>query len=756
MKKFKKYAPKVLSAVLGMTIICGSIGTAAYSAGAKSVDAENTNTRTSASAEKASESPTSDSKDLSKEETVYVLADTQGKAKKVIVSDWIKNSAKENQIKDITNLSDIKNLKGDETYRINKDNMCVWDANGNDIYYQGTTSQALPVELTLSYTLDGKKISADELAGKSGKVTMRFDYNNTQYEKVKIDGKEEKIYVPFVMLTGMILDNNNFKNVEISNGKIINDGDRTYAAGFAFPGMQSNLNIDKDKLEVPDYVEITADVTDFQLATTLTLATNEVFSNMDFSKVDDKISDLSDSLKDLTDATDKLIDGSSQLYSGLNTLLDKSGELIEGVNKLSAGANQLKDGAKSLDSGVLQLSNGANTLDSGAASLNEGADSVDKGVAELQGYIAQLTGGLNTISENSGTLNAGAKQVFETLLATADAQLAAAGVTADKLTIENYDKVLDGVLSSLDKDSVKKLAYDTALKTVTATVKSHESYIRDAVESSVRKQITESVLAAAGYSMTADEYDSAVAAGAIPQEVQSQISSAVSSQMSSGDIQALIESKTAEQIQSLITENMSSDEVQSQINAAVEKAEAGAKSISSLKLQLDSFNQFYQGIHTYTAGVDTANEGAKKILSGSYALKDGTSALKNGTGDLKKGTGDLLSGTGSLKDGTSSLLNGSGILAEGINSLSGGSTELVDGVKQLKEGSMSLNDGLKQYKKEGIQVLVDAVDGDVKGLINRLKEISKVSSNYKSYSGIAEDMNGKVNFIYKTDAIENK
>ncbi|MGN0442902.1 MAG: hypothetical protein ACI4FO_09405 [Acutalibacteraceae bacterium] len=782
MSKIKKYMPKVLSGVLSLTILCCTIGVASYSAGAKSTGAETTNTNisdTSSNVKSVSEDKT---KKLSKNETVYVIANADGSAKKVIVSDWIKNTAKAKSFGDISNLDNIVNVKGDETYTVNENNMYEWSADGNDIYYQGTGKSELPVGLSVSYTLDGKKISADKLAGQSGKVKIRFDYTNRQSEKIKIDGKEEEIYVPFVMLTGMMLDNDVFRNVEVSNGKVINDGSHTYVAGFALPKMQSNLNIDSKDFEIPEYVEITADVKNFELATTLTLAANDMFSDVDFSKVDDKIDSLSDSLDELTDAANQLIDGSSQLYDGLKTLLDKSGELIEGVEqlydgaeKISSGAQELDNGAgalasgaKDLDNGVGTLKDGADSLDSGVSSLNDGAISLDSGVSQLQGYVATLSSGLNTISGNSESLNAGAKQIFDTLLATADTQIAAAGLQADKLTISNYAQVLDKLVGSLSEDNVKTVAYNTALETVTTTVNSQKDVIREAVESAVRKQVTESVLASAGYSMSAEQYDSAIASGQIPDEVQVQINTAVSTQMSSSSIQSTIDINTQSQIQSLIDTNMQSDEVQSQINSAVEKASAGKNSLSSLKEQLDNYNIFYQGVLTYTDGVDKANAGAQQILGGTNTLKEGSYTLKNGSKQLKSGSGSLKDGAGtlkdgadslnsgaqSLKDGTSELNSGAKNLVQGVASLKEGSSAFVSGVKQLNDGSMTLNDGLKKFKEDGIDVLVDAVGGDVNGLVSRLKAVSEVSSHYKSYSGISDEMDGKVDFIYKTDSIE--
>ena len=320
MKTAKKELLKIV-AVAAAGVIAGTGVTAATIGAAKKTDGTKS-TATSISSE--SESKT---ESTAKNETVYVLANADGSVKKIIVSDWIKNSLNEKSLKDKTDLSDVKNVKGDESYVMDSDNMRVWNADGADIYYQGTISKELPVDLKVSYKLDGKAVSAEEIAGKSGKATIRFDYTNKQYSEVNIGGKTEKFYVPFAMLTGLMLDNDVFSNVSVTNGKIINDGDRMVVAGFALPGLQQNLNLSKDKLEIPDYVEITADVKNFALTTTLTLAANSLFNEIDTSKLN-SADDLQAQLNELTSGMTKLINGSSELYGALTTLLSKSKELV--------------------------------------------------------------------------------------------------------------------------------------------------------------------------------------------------------------------------------------------------------------------------------------------------------------------------------------------------------------------------------------------------------------------------------------------
>lgn len=683
---------------------------------------------------------------IAKEETVYVLAGADGATQNIIVSDWLKNTDNADTLRDWSELSDIENVNGEETYTSEGNHTYVWDAKGNDIYYQGNIEKELPVTMKVHYMLDGKEISPSELAGKSGKVTIRFEYTNQEYEFVTVNGMEKKMYVPFAVMTGMVLDHDIFHNVEVTNGKLLNDGGRTVVAGIAFPGLQENLEVDADDFEIPDYVEMTADVTGFEMGMTATVVTNEVFNEVDVDEVD-SIDELQDSLGELTDAMGQLLDGSAQLYDGLHTLQEKSGELSSGVNELSSGAETLKAGVGSLDAGVSQLQAGAE----------------------------QLSAGLGTIVANNDTLNGGARQVFETLLATADSQLAQAGLSVPTLTIGNYGEVLTGVIASLDENAV----YEQALAQVTAAVEAQRPYIEEQVTAAIREMVKEQVTAAVKEQVTEQvtavvrenveaqvilsatgmdkaSYEAAVAAGMVDEATQAAIQSAIEAQMVSESVQAMINANVEEQmasesvqaviaanveeqmqsdsiketiaanteaqVQKAIADHMASDEVVSQLAAASE----GAKSVITLKTSLDSYNAFYLGLQNYTAAVAQAAAGAAE-------LKTGADSLKAGSGELYDGTSKLCDGIQTLKNSTPNLL---------------------DGVDQLADGALKLSDGLQEFDEKGIQKLVDAVDGDLDGLVERIRAMVDISKNYKTFAGIDENMSGQVKFIYRTEAVE--
>lgn len=759
-----KTTKKILAICLCAALCLGGAGMAFAQASSKKADDQPVS-----AAQQAAELQ----QKISKDETVYVLTGADGSVKKIIVSDWLKNELGSASVADKSDLSDIENVKGDESYTINGDNMTVWDAQGNDIYYQGNIQKELPVGLSVRYYLDGKSVSPEELKGKSGKVTIRFDYENRQYETVQINGVNQRIYVPFAMLTGMILDNDTFQNVQITNGKLVNDGDRTVVVGLAFPGLQENLNLSRDDLSIPDSVEITADVTNFSLGMTVTLACNDLFSQL--GDVDLTSLDSTSALDQLTGAMDQLLNGSSSLYEGLSTLLDKSGELVSGVEELAQGA----------------------------AAIKSGADSVDDGAAQLKAGLANLSSGLNTLSANSEALNSGAKQVFNSLLETAAAQIRAKGLNVPDLTIENYAEELNTLIKSLDETTV----YETALKQVTDAVEAQRPVInqkvteavRQQVETqvtaAVRQQVTEKVTAAVQQQVTATvtdtvqqqvaeqviqaaanmskaDYDAAVAAGIIPQQTQDAVNAAIQAQMGSEAvqskiaenvsaqmasqavqskitenidtqisseavqatitentdaqlqaeaIQATIQQQTELQVQKAISENMASDAVQSQLK----KASEGAQTLIALKASLDDYNTFYLGLLTYTGGVDDAAAGANSLYAGA-------DQLKGGTAQLRAGAAQLYNGVLQLQDGTPAL---------------------VSGVTQLKDGAMQLSEGLQQFNRDGIQKLVHLLQNDVGDLSARVQATIDVSKDYRSFAGISDDAEGQVKFIYRTDEI---
>lgn len=657
--------------------------------------------------------------ETTKDETVYVLANAEGEAKRVIVSDWLTNPDGEKDLADATTLKDAKAVKGSAFL---KDG--VWyNADGADVYYQGDAEDALPVNLTVSYTLDGEAKTAAEMTGRSGRVTIR----------VACDVKETKdgVKVPFAALTAALLDNDVFTNIEVTNGKFLDDGDRTVVVGWALPGLQETLKLDAETVTLPEYVEISADAKNFEAPTTLTVVTNELFSAVDVDSID-----------------------ATELTENINRLKDGMAQLKDGASRLADGVSALKDGAKTLADGATELKNGAEALKEGANPLGDGVSQLNDGATALETGSAQLTEGLNTLTANNEALASGATKLFETVLGIANTQLSAAMENAPTLTIENYEETLTALLDACSEAGIDKQLHDQ----VEAVVNQNRAKIEEAVtakvqetvaaqvEEAVRENVTAQVLAA--MDMTPDTYKAAVESGALTDAQKNQIAAAVDAQMKSQEVKAVlaqqteqtmgsdeikatIEQNVNEQVEALTQQNMASKDVQAKRAAALEQGQAAAASLTALKAQLDDYRTFYDGLNAYLAG---------------------TAQAANGASELKTGAAQLAAGTEELNGKVPALLEGIGSLSNGMNTLTENLPSLTDGVQQLLDGANELKDGLNTFDEEGVSKLVSLVEDDLADMLDRVKAALNAANAYTTYTSLGENMTGRVRFVWRTDA----
>ncbi|SCY46910.1 hypothetical protein [Butyrivibrio sp. INlla14] len=420
-----------------------------------------------------------------KVETVYVTADANGAVNDVIVSEWLKNAEQSAELSDTTELHDIVNVKGSETYTENGDGTVTWNAEGSDIYYQGTTDKELPVDMKITYTLDGKEISPSELAGKSGKVTIRFEYENKSKQTVNVDGKDVEVYTPFAMVSGMMLDSDKFSNVEISNGKVISEGNNYIVMGVALPGLKESLDISDEKWDeledseeikgkLSNSFEITADTTDFELGMTITMASSDILSDFGAMDIADssKIDDLKDDMGELNDGSTKLVEGAGTLKDGTGKLAEGSKELKDGTGKLYDGTKELKDGTTKLSDGTGKLADGAGQLSDGAGTLANGTGTLKDGTGKLADGSKTLTDGVSSYTSGVSQVNAGATMLSngtETLVTgtgkvsagAAKLQAGAGQLAAGTEELNNGVSQLSQLSSALDMISAKKTALET-------------------------------------------------------------------------------------------------------------------------------------------------------------------------------------------------------------------------------------------------------------------------------------------------------
>ncbi len=590
---------------------------------------------------------------------------------------------------------------------VNKVMDSIWIEDGNDKTEDGSEAK-LPVDLKVSYKLDGVNVTPTELEGKDGHLKITCEFTDNQYEMKDINGKEERIYVPYLASLVTVMDDETYSNVKVSSGKVTYDGTRYAILGLAFPGLSEDMGDAINSIDIPNKIELEADVKDCEPAGLYLLVSDSIFSNMDLD-TDTEVGKLTDAMGQLSDAVKQLMDGSSKLYDGLGELETGAGQISDGVNRLSDGLNQ--------------------------------------------------------IDANSAALNDGALQVFNALLSTATQQINAAGVSVPALTVDNYNDVINGAINQISgtdvagmarsqvEAGVKQYANEHASENIAAATNAARSQVeaqvkagaeaqvraqveanRGLIEQQVRAQVEGNtdaikaqvkaeILAAQGiddYDSLDDETKAAIDAAVDAKtsetiesmvsenvnaaveakvnevlnspETQAAIASNIDAAMGSDEVKAGIQNGINDKINQAINEKYNSAEVQNQIAAGNAKVSSGVQSLRNLQNQLNSYAQFYQGIQTYTGAVGQAAAGAVQ-----------------------------------LKDAM---------------------PEFVQGVEALRNGQGQLSDGIKKFDEDGIEELNGVVEDNVEGLAERFAAMTDVAASHNKYDEAGSEKNG-VKFIYK-------
>ena len=511
---------------------------------------------------------------FSKSETVYAVMNGDGSIKSTTVSEHLYSASGLANVTDKTTLTDIQNTESDAEFTQNGEEL-VWNTNDTDVYYKGNTDKALPIDVKVTYALDGQEAALEDIIGKSGHLTVTVNLKNNETGTVNVNGKDRTIVTPLITAVGVILGGD-AANVTAEHGMIESAAKSSVAAFVTLPGVKDSLSgllpdeVDSIEDYLQDTVTVEADVEDFTCpqvmvacaTSTAALGTSNVF-------------DLS-SINDLTDGINQLNDAMSQLMDG---------------------ASQLVDGTSQLAGGVLALLDGANTLNNGAAALDDG--------------LGQLTNGLDTLSANNAALNAGAQQVADGVLASANKTLKEGGLIDEDMTWSNYEAVIDNILTMNDKTLA------AGRKKMVRTIWEQEPSFKDsqldlALYLSATK--TNHDLEAALKLM--QNYDPSMLCGLVQlltsedakNTAKAELKYQVENSQDMADIRALKTSLS--QIQFFVSSV-------NQYTAGVQTAADGAHSAK------DGSAQLAAGTKTLYDGVNTLNTGAGQLNDGAGQLNDG-------------------------------------------------------------------------------------------------------------------------------------
>lgn len=740
----KKIAKKIVAGSMAVMMAAGLAGTYEYHNNVMQVQAAEQKDKDTQELKETAENVladhATDSEDtgFSKEESVYVKADASGNVKKTTVSEWLKNPEK-GTISDTSELKDIKNVKGDETFETGSNNNVSWKSEGNDIYYQGTIDKELPVDVKVSYKLDGKSISPKDLKGKSGKVEIQFSYDNKSKQTVNVNGEDVEMYTPFTMVSAMMLSSDEYSNVSVENGKLISDGDKKIVVGVAFPGLANDLNLkdlDMD-IDIPETVTITADVKDATVGTSITMASAELMNEFGLNDID-SFDDLQDSIDDLEDATNQLVDGSKEAADGSKELADGAGTLNDGAGTLASGAGTLADGVNTLNeksgtlvSGVNTLASGVGTYTAGVASIAKNSQLISDNMQSLQGGVnkleeqiaAQATQGLGEIKTNINNAKTGVDQINSAITTSLGE-----GKPGVQGILSNASQALTGADVTIDQNDVNVTVNSVSLKN----------------SESVNKIIEDSALSDDEKNALKNAINSAITKDNMNIEYKVELNENGNSKLNSAQ-------------QKIATANG----LVTTANGALSQLSDSMNTISGGLSALAGENGIGQ-LEAAFAKNGSVDQGFAQLGQGVSELAAGTQALADGAAELNKNSAPLMAGVTSLKDGGSQLASGVSQLASGANqvadgagTLAGGTQTLLDGANTLADGNQTLADGMQEYKEEAIDKLTDLFNGDISGVTDRIDAMTNLAKEYKSFAGISDGVSGTTKFIIETEGIDD-
>lgn len=768
-----KYIVRVVAGVLTIALVGTGIGATAVFAEKDStaVTAEADSTTGSNKdaddiADKLMDSVSLKDNDADKDESVYLISDANGNVNKTIVVDHLKNKDKKDTLEDASNLSDIENVKGKEKFTQSGDKL-TWQAGGKDIYYQGTATEEPPVTQKVTYYLDGKEISPEDLAGKSGKVKIRFDYTNTTSYTETVNGEKQTVSVPFAAVTGLVLGDG-FENIEVTNGKAEVSDSSSVVLGYALPGLKDSLGIKDGDLDgdvnIPEYMEMTADVKNFSMPAAMTFVVNA----SDYVSTDGiDTSDLDDMINDLKDASTQLQDGSKTLAEGTDTLADGLSTLQSKLGTFASGVGTLQSGLKTYTDGVSTLSGGLNTLGNSTGALVSGADKLNSGAGQLASGSATLKDGLKSYTDGASELQAGINKLYNTLDAgltdkqkakiqktavesVQDSFKGETGVTVQKTiyaglryqTDDNGNVIGDGDLyTSLyngtvgqkfeeNLDSAYALVVNTVLSTAagdeSGTVQSdvlaqtikerykkasdaYEAAITVSVQSGTLDETTKAVLSNTQYQEAFITYN------AIQNMSASQLAEAIYAKTNATD--TLI-SMTETQLKETLESDKNSSDIKSGVETALNtlatKLSGACEQVSEQVASSAAITGAQGTMDTVKAGLGNEKDektligGAEKLTSSNNKLNAGATALNAGASQLSAGTQSLMNSVPTLTSGIKQLVDGSNTLVANNAQLNSGASQLADGTNQIVSGVDQLTTGSKTLS-EGAHTLADGM-----------------------------------------------
>ena len=679
----------------------------------------------------------------------------------------------------------------------------------NDAINQEDSEKDLPIEAKITYELDGIEIEPQDLAGKSGKVKIKIEYENKSAKKVTLNGKEQTMYTPFVVALGTIIDNKNNKNIEVSKaGRIIENGEKTIVVGVVFPGLNESLNLSEklSDIKIPNSIEITMDAEKFEMTNIITYATPKVLTeNIDWSDFDD----LFNSVNELKDGIDKIEDGAKKIEEGTKKLDDGAKELSDGISTAYDGSKEIKsqvsksiktiekDKSKALDKDTLNkiaeqasATAGANIKKQLETIGNSAKTTATKTIGDQTEAIGkqasndateQLKKQIETIKSAAKTGAVSQIKVQEDTIISGVASLITASIN------NNLNALVTGIatgvtsamntqLSAMEEQAVKagistidlsKLSKSTTVENVTVSVgndyKNSEDYknldietqeLVDGIIEKVEKQAGNKATTAAQNAVDNFVLSEKEEIESIAEKASVTAATVTSKGLQQGVIKATAEAsvkQTAEQIAKQISSESAKKEIGTQLESLAGQIASGTAESVANQIAASVASQTAQSTAKQVAGevANTTAQSVAKQVAESVAGQTAKSVADTVADEVKD------EAMKKVKEKMETLLNdGMTPLTDGLKKLRDGAKTLKLGTDELNSGSSELTKGIHKFNTEGITKITNFVNVDLKNVVNRGKKLEELANEYNKFK--SDIKREDINFISMVDSIKSK
>ena len=699
-----------------------------------------------------------------KEETVYVKADATGRPTEKTVEVVLRKISSDGllPVEDRSNLREIRNTEGDEEYFDAGSGRYLWENHGEDIKYKGKSDDALPVDVRITYYLDGQEITPQALAGKTGEVRLRFDYEN-------------HTDVPFMVLSSAIMSSEVFSDVEVTNGRVIDLGDQKMVIGAVFPGLSDSLRLadyePTEEIDLPEYMEIGAHAENFELDFTASVVSTGLFDELDDEDLED-LEDMADDMDELTDASSELSDAAGELAEGGSEFGDYLCQYFDGLSQISSGTDELDKGLGALSDNISKISEGAEALEKGLSKVDKSLSEIDlssltsdgdskeaKAVQEALQSLGQNSAALGEklsgISEASEQLQTFAES-FAAYCEKADALAAAVDENPAPVLSDNREQYVNSlneeasaqanaVIAEKAEAAAEEAVSEAAEGAAKATADDARTAVRDAIEGSgaldglelsdeeiaaVKEQLI-SELSDSIEENTGDETEINVE----PEEVGISLGEALDG------ILAEVQTDLDDRYSSILAarNELPEPEIPDLTVFSEEETAEISQLLTDMKTSLGVVAQ-------YAKGMGSVTEALGDLAAGLTELKGGISKLSKGSKELKKGISLFEKALGQAAGGSSKL-------SEALSQVSSAGSELGGAYWQLVDGMEAFADGVAEFDEEGIQSLAELTGPEYLEVIRRVRAAREAERGYTNFSGICDGQKGSVKFIIETEEI---